>query len=299
MKKIRTVVSLFDGISCGQVALNQEGVSYQKYYASEIETYAMKITQKNFPNTNQMGDVTKWKEWDIDWSQVDLIFAGFPCQSFSNSGKKLGLSDPRGQLVFVMMDILNHCKQFNPNVKFLFENTTMKKHVLEDLNKIIGCDSVMVNSALVSAQNRKRNYWSNMTITQPDDKELVIGDILNYDESFEITNFGQYDPVQCKNYYQFDVSGKGYKSQQDRAYYTNTKFGCIPNARTITKIKIAVSSNHYRNLSLREVESLQTLPHDYTLLTDENGFSLGQSLSAIGNGWNVATIRHFLKENLT
>lgn len=115
------ILSLFDGISCGRVALERVGIPVDKYYASEIDKYAIQITQKNYPDTIHLGDVTKWKDWDIDWKSIDLLIGGSPCQGFSNAGKGLNFDDPRSALFFVFVDILNHIKSVNPNVKFLLE----------------------------------------------------------------------------------------------------------------------------------------------------------------------------------
>jgi len=125
--KIRTVLSLFDGISAGRVALERANISYDNYYASEIDKYAISITQHNYPNTIQLGDVTKWREWDIDWSSIDLLFAGFPCQSWSLAGQQKGDEDPRGKLLWVMLEIREHILKYNPNLSYLFENVNMKK----------------------------------------------------------------------------------------------------------------------------------------------------------------------------
>ena len=110
------VLSPFDGISCGRIALERAGVGVDIYYASEIDPYATAVAKKNYPDTIHLGDVTKWREWDIDWSKIDLIFAGSPCQSFSAAGEGAGFADERGKLFFVMLDILNHCKAVNPDV---------------------------------------------------------------------------------------------------------------------------------------------------------------------------------------
>ena len=110
------VLSLFDGISCGRIALERAGVGVDIYYASEIDPYATAVAKKNYPDTIQLGDVTKWREWNLDWSKIDLIFAGTPCQSFSAAGEGEGFADERGKLFFVMLDILNHCKAVNPDV---------------------------------------------------------------------------------------------------------------------------------------------------------------------------------------
>ena len=178
MNKNLNVLSLFDGISCGQVALTRCGIEYNDYYASEIEPYAMKVANANFPDMIQLGDVLNWREWDIDWSSIGIIFAGFPCQSFSFAGNQGGLDDPRGKLLFTLIDIWNECKKHNPDVLFLFENTRMKQDVLETINDLIGFEPVKINSNLVSAQSRVRYYWTNMTITQPEDEGINIEDIL-------------------------------------------------------------------------------------------------------------------------
>lgn len=172
------VLSLFDGISCGRQALERLGVTPEKYYASEIDRYAVSITQKNYPDTIQLGDVAKWHEWDIDWGKIDLIIGGSPCQGFSMAGKQLAFDDPRSALFFVFVDIRNHIQKFNPDVKFLLENVRMKKEHLAVITEYMGVEPVMINSALVSAQNRVRFYWANWEITQPEDSGILLKDIL-------------------------------------------------------------------------------------------------------------------------
>lgn len=186
MKKFKTVLSLFDGISGTQVALERNGITYDNYYASEIDKYPITITQKNYPNTIQLGSVTDWREWDIDWSSVDLVCGGFPCQSWSVAGKGLGDKDVRGMLFWTMLDVMKLVLKKNPNAKFLMENVRMKKefedyitfHTEAALGKV---NKHLINSALVSAQNRKRFYWTNIQgIEQPKDKGLLLRDVLDY-----------------------------------------------------------------------------------------------------------------------
>lgn len=185
------VLSLFDGMSCGQIALKQLGVIPDVYYASEIDSHAIKQTQLNFPDTVQLGDVTKWREWNIDWKSLDLILAGSPCQGFSFAGKQLAFDDPRSKLFFVFIDILNHVRSFNPNVLFLLENVNMKKSHMRVISEYRGVFPVNINSNLVSAQNRDRWYWTNIRtkqiglfgelhsdIPQPEDKGILLRDIL-------------------------------------------------------------------------------------------------------------------------
>lgn len=185
------VLSLFDGMSCGQIALKQCGIPVEKYYASEIGKVAIKQTQLNFPDTIQLGDVKQWESWDIHWSSIDIILAGSPCQGFSFAGKQLAFDDPRSKLFFVFVEILNHCRKFNPKVKFLLENVNMKKGHLRIISEYVGIFPTKINSALVSAQNRERWYWTNIRtkqiglfdelytdIPQPIDEGILLRDIL-------------------------------------------------------------------------------------------------------------------------
>lgn len=186
-----TVLSLFDGMSCGQIALRDMGIPISRYYASEIDKHAIKQTQFNFPDTLQLGDVEKWREWDIDWSSIDLLLAGSPCQGFSLAGKMLGHDDPRSRLYWVFLDILRHIQTYNPSVKFLLENVRMRPNDERQINESLGLMPVVINSSLVSAQNRVRLYWSDIRTRQeglfgdvhtdipiPEDRGIFIQDIL-------------------------------------------------------------------------------------------------------------------------
>ena len=180
-------LSLFDGISCGQIALERAGIKVQNYYASEIDKYAIQgVTQPNYPDTIQLGDINEWRNWDIDFSTVDLITAGFPCQSFSVAGKQLGDKDPRGMLFWVMLDVIKHVKELNPNVKFLMENVKMKsefeQYITYHTEQALGeVNKHLIDSALVSAQRRLRYYWTNIQgITQPEDKGITWGDVREH-----------------------------------------------------------------------------------------------------------------------
>lgn len=173
------VLSLFDGIACGYEALIKAGIEVNKYYASEIDTNAIKIAQKNHPDIIELGDINKWQEWNIDWSSIDLLIGGSPCQGFSVAGKQLNFNDERSKLFFVFVDILNHIKKVNPNIKFLLENVKMKKEYSDAISEILNCKPIEINSALVSAQNRKRLYWTNIkNVSLPKDKEILLKDIV-------------------------------------------------------------------------------------------------------------------------
>ncbi len=177
------VLSLFDGISCGRVALERAGLSVSAYYASEIDKYAMKISEANYPEIIQLGDVQDFEKWELDWSSIDLVLAGFPCQSWSIAGKQLGDRDPRGGLFWTMLDIAKKVLDNNPNAKFLFENVRMKKdfeeYITQHTQKALGTvHKILINSALVSAQNRQRFYWTNFETTQPEDLGIILADII-------------------------------------------------------------------------------------------------------------------------
>lgn len=223
-----TVLSLFDGMSCGQIALRDMGVPISRYYASEIDKHAIKQTQLNFPDTLQLGDVEKWREWDIDWPSINLLLAGSPCQGFSLAGKMLGHDDPRSRLYWVFLDILRHIQTYNPNVKFLLENVRMRPNDERQINESLGLMPVVINSSLVSAQNRVRLYWSNIRTRQeglfgdvhtdiplPEDRGIFIQDILEaeVDDKYYIDSgvFGQ------------DVSGKARAIRVGGAISTDAK----------------------------------------------------------------------------
>lgn len=183
------VLSLFDGISAGRVALEKAGINIDKYYASEVDTHAMKISNKNYPDIIQLGDVTKWKEWDINWSTIDLVIGGSPCQGFSFAGKQLNFEDPRSKLFFDFVDICHRVIDSNPKMKFLLENVRMKKEYQDVISSYMGVSPIMINSCLLSAQNRVRFYWTNIpNVSQPEDKGIVLKDVIQSEIGFDMIN---------------------------------------------------------------------------------------------------------------
>jgi DNA-cytosine methyltransferase len=183
-----TVLSLFDGMSCGQLALQKLGIKVKQYYAAEIDKHAIQVTQHNFPNTIQLGDVTKVFAKDLP--NIDLLIGGSPCQGFSFAGKQLAFDDPRSKLFFEFVRLKNEC---NPTY-FMLENVKMKKEFELIISKYMGVAPIEINSALLSAQNRVRLYWTNIAnepfglfgdmqcmIPQPKDKGILLRDILEID----------------------------------------------------------------------------------------------------------------------
>jgi len=167
------VLSLFDGISCGQIALERAGIKVDTYFASEIDKHAIKVTQVNYPNTIQLGDITKISSLDLP--KIDLLIGGSPCQGFSFAGKQLNFNDDRSKLFFEFVRLLNECK---PRY-FILENVKMKKEYQDAISEYLEVEPIEINSNLVSAQNRKRLYWTNIPgISQPKDRGILLKDII-------------------------------------------------------------------------------------------------------------------------
>ena len=173
------VLSLFDGMSCGQIALNKAGVKYDTYFASEVDKYAIKVAQANYPDTVQIGDVTQVDHTRLPFDGIDLLMGGSPCQGFSFAGKQLNFDDPRSKLFFEFVRLKDELK---PKY-FLMENVPMKQESQDIISEYLGVKPVMINSSLFSAQNRKRLYWTNIPFdTMPTaDKGIVLQDILEED----------------------------------------------------------------------------------------------------------------------
>ncbi len=279
------VLSLFDGMSCGQIALNRIGIKPDVYYAAEVDKYAIKVTQANYPDTIQLGDVTKWREWDIDWASIDLLIGGSPCQGFSFAGKQLAFDDPRSKLFFVYVDILNHIKSVNPSVKFMLENVKMKKESLAVISEYLGVEPVFINSALVSAQNRQRYYWCNWNVEQPEDRGVVLADVIEFNLVMNAISSGKINRVMQskfgvgrfieKSVKKCGTLVAGYHKQPSDAWYVKRDNGNIT------------------MLSPIECERLQTAPEDYT-----NHVSNTQRYKMLGNGWTVDVIAHIFRSGL-
>ena len=207
------VLSLFNGMSFCSMALESLGVNVNKMYSSEIDKYANQATQAMFPDTIQLGDVTQWREWDIDWASIDLVTGGFPCQAWSMAGKQLGDKDERGMLFWTMLDIMKHVKYHNPKADFLIENVKMKKefeqyittHTENALGKV---HKILINSALVSAQNRNRYYWTSFEVEQPEDKLVMLKDIIEHDGEYTLMSEKFVNRQQGRKCLRDDLNGK-------------------------------------------------------------------------------------------
>ena len=230
--KPQVVLSLFDGMSCGQIALNRLGIPIKTYYASEIDPYPIKVTQANYPHTVQLGDVR-----DISLESLpekpDIILAGSPCTGFSFAGKRLAFDDPQSVLFFEFVRLL---KEIKPKW-FLLENVKMKKEYLNVITEHVGVEPILLNSALVSAQNRWRYYWTNIPgINEPEDKGIVLKDIL--ENGFD----SERDKSYCldANYYKgSSVENYFKKSRRQMVYHDDTSN--LPDKSSVIK------SNYYKS----------------------------------------------------
>jgi DNA-cytosine methyltransferase len=277
------ILSLFDGMSCGQIALNRVGIKYDNYYASEIDTQTIIVTQHNYPKTIQLGDINNIKGSDLP--KIDLLFGGSPCQSFSSAGNGTGF-DGKSGLFWEFVRILN---EVQPKY-FLLENVVMKKEWKNIITKEMGVEPIKINSNLVSAQNRQRLYWTNIpNITQPKNKNIFIEDILDdeFDEKYWLkerntelllkkVNIDNAPNVAC-----IDVYNK--KVKLDRKCPTLT----LPHHNSIRLLQ----GGRIRKLTPSECERLQNVPVNYT----NCGISDIHRYSMLGNGWTVDVIAHIFK----
>lgn len=227
------ILSLFNGVSGLHCAFDRAGIKVDTCYYSEIDKYANMVTEKHYPNDIALGDVTKWEEWNIDWSSIDFVSAGFPCQAWSVAGNQLGDKDERGALFWTTLDVIANVLKHNPSAKFLMENVKMKKdfeeYITNHTTQALGyVEKTLINSALVSAQNRNRYYWTNFKVTQPDDKGILLKDILEHpmDDKYKLSDeaIARFKPCQKTNSGQIGTTAhEGTIGQRDRVYDANGK----------------------------------------------------------------------------
>jgi len=277
--KNMNVLSLFDGISCGQVALNRIGLKYANYSSSEIHIPSIKVTQYHYPNTIQLGSVLDWKLWNLP--KIDLLIGGSPCQGFSFAGKQLNFEDSRSKLFFEFVDILNEIK---PKY-FLLENVKMKKECQDIITKYLGVEPIMINSANFSKQNRNRLYWTNIPILQiPKCFDNFDGYLYRRGHGYirdEIKYFKKYPTLLAQS---SPVTTYRIVIDYDRAYFEliNNNLEKIRKGNLLT-----------RSSTPEECEEFQTLPKNYTSILNKS-----QRYKVIGNGWTVDVIAHIFKSLL-
>lgn len=299
VNKLVKVLSLFDGISAGQVALTREGYIIEVYYASEIEKQAIQVTQDNYPNTVQIGNILEWKSWSVDFSGIDLVLGGFPCQPWGLSGKQLGVKDERGKLFWTMLDIIKAIQIENHSVEFLIENVKMKRefenYITELTSKELGLvHKTLINSNRVCAQNRRRFYWTSKPVSEVKEVEILLTDIL------ETGEFGFENGIVVRA----SVQKHAEHTYNNKAPTLTAAMGmgggnvplmAIPSVAEKFKGLYLNTDDRklFRRFTPLECERLQTLPDNYTSCVANS-----HRYKSIGNSWTVDVISHILKDLL-
>ena len=323
MAKITNVLSLFDGLSCGQIALNRIGIEYDNYFASEIDKHAIKVTQANYPKTIQLGDITEVKGCDLP--KIDLLIGGSPCQGFSFAGKGLNFEDPRSKLFFEFVRLKNETL---PKY-WMLENVKMKKEHEAIITKYLGVEPIIINSSLLSAQNRVRYYWTNIPgIKQPNDKmelltSIIEDGVVDRDKSYCI-DANYYKGGNLYNYFvksrrqlvfcdamrgRYIVDGKRQDGKMLTKGLTKQRIEIRYDGKTNALTTVAKDNNivygvdgrpyynlgevKFRKLSPIECERLQTVPDNYTKFVSDT-----QRYRMLGNGWTVDVIAHIFGQLL-
>jgi site-specific DNA-cytosine methylase len=279
------VLSLFNGMNTGRQALENVGIKVEKYYSSEIKPYAIELTQHHFPDTIQVGDVTKWREWDIDWKSIDLILSGSPCQDLSAAGKRAGINGKKSSLFFVFVEILEHIKYLNPNVLFLQENVgSASKLDVGIMSRALGVYPVRINSSLVTAQLRDRYYWTNIKtkksmfdivtdIPQPKNKGIILQNILT-------SGFNKRKKSNCLTEGLIEKVGR-HKVKD----FNNWQKMLLK--RPPSMVILIEENNSVRLPNKIEMCRLQGFPDDYCDILDDR-----KAGSLLGDGWTLPIIEH-------
>lgn len=295
------VLSLFDGICCGHLALERAGIKIDSYDAYEIEKNAIKATEANFPNVVHHGDVIK-EDFTKYQGKVDLLIGRSPCQGFSSSGKQLNFNDPRSKLFFEYVRAIKECQ---PKY-FLLENVVMKKEWQDIISSYLGVEPIEINSSLVSAQNRRRLYWTNIpNVTLPEDKNIALEDIL---EDIEFPNPAA---IRGRRLNKATIVGRrldknGHRKDTDKTIpitqclevrATNTdKSNCLTTVdkdNVLTPLPIGRHPDAFKNnlpfryYTTKEMCRLQTVPDDFLNMIPDSA-----ARKALGNGWTVDVIAH-------
>ena len=279
------VLSCFDGMSCGRIALERAGIEVDNYFSSEIDPYAIKIANKNYPQDegNRLGNILEVKASNLP--KIDLLIGGSPCQGFSFAGKQLNFDDERSKLFFEYIRLLEECK---PKY-FLLENVKIKREYQDIITRYLGVEPILINSSVVSAGSRPRLYWTNIPYTEINKQEIKLNDIL-------IDGYSNRDKSHCidANY------GRGtnlrrylYRGSR-QVIFTDKEFmkKLFDNKPSIEECNIIGNENKdkWRKLLPIECERIQTVPDNYT-----EGVPDFWRYHMLGNGWTVDVIAHIFK----
>jgi DNA (cytosine-5)-methyltransferase 3A len=309
-------------MNTGRQALENVGIKVDKYYSSEIKPYAIELTQHHFPDTIQVGDVTKWREWDIDWKSIDLVLSGSPCQDLSAAGKRAGINGKKSSLFFTFVEILEHIKLLNPNVLFLQENVgSASKLDVGIMSRALGVYPVRINSSLVTAQLRDRYYWSNIRtrqdgmfgdiitdIPQPKDKGIMFKDIITGGRVERVKSFALLEHIEKAFGHKDRFSEKAQKYIKTREKFgvnliyvdrdkalalLESESRVCTSQESIKKrakrqfINMIQENELVRTVNKIEMCRLQGFPDNYCDI-----LSTAKAGSLLGDGWTLPVIEH-------
>jgi DNA-cytosine methyltransferase len=287
------VLSLFDGCSCGRAALERAGIPVTNYYAAEIDKHAMKVSGLRWPDIVQLGDVRNVRVSDLPFVP-DLVIAGSPCQGFSFAGKRLNFDDPRSKLYWEFHRILQEAQAVNPNVKFMLENVRMDARSEGVISESLNIQPVLINSALVSAQNRERLYWTDIwpweydlvgmrfsTLQQPEDRGISFSDIVQKEGDFSKYVISQAGMARMKRKKYSSPRVLPHKTGTLNRYNNSSKL-CFDAGTTLIPY-----GDGYRRMTPIECERSQTMCDNYTADVSET-----QRYCMSGNGWTIEVIAH-------
>lgn len=313
------VLSLFGGYGGAIHCLKKAGISINNYYESEIEEYPMLIAKKHHPEIQQVGDVIKWFSWDINWGLIDLVIAGSPCQGFSRAGELGGtkcvlkgvestISDretyiemkaegaeflSQSHLFWEFILCLDLIKRCNPNVKFMLENVIMSKENEQMITETLGVDPIMIDAGKLSVQARERLYWCNFDVSQPKDLGRKVSEVLEPIEGDRPCILREKSEMSSRSLHHIaDASDINGNQSIKRVYSVDGK---CPTLTTMggghREPKFLMPNGMYRKAAVLEIERIAGLPDHYTA-----GVSDTQRKKMIGNGWEINTVTHILRE---
>lgn len=273
------VVSLFNGMGTLRQAFHDMNIKVDKYYSSEIKSHAIRLQQHHFPDVIQVGNILKWKSWDIEWKSIDFIGSGSPCQDLSIAGQGAGIYGKDSILFFTFVEILNHVKKLNPNVKYIQENVaSAKKLDIGIMSRKLGVYPVKINSSLLTAQLRDRYYWTNISIDdnlfdkevnipQPVDLKIKLNDILTSGNS-------EKEKHSCLN--------RGVAKGGSEEYI-------LRRSKQTGMLTIIYDNNKARVCNKIEMCRLQGFPDDYCDILSYN-----KAGDLLGDGWTLPVIIYLL-----
>lgn len=276
---------MFDGVAAARVAMERCDLSVSEYYASEVDPVAIGIVKSNFPDVVQMGDVSRWREWEIDWSKIDFVLGGSPCQGFSYAGKGLAFEDPRSKLFFEFADILDHVKEANPDVFFMLENVKMKAAHCEVITDFLGVRPVAINSAAIGYCSRPRLYWTNWWIQDLKDEPRPVSEIVDFEAVNPVMSPGWHKWWKKNSEFQLRKVYSKLLQPDDQGVALTTRQYASWNGNFVE-----TPLGDIRKLNREELALCQNFPRHYF-----NSATQRQTEIATGNSWTIDVICHLLR----